>query len=87
MPHHPGAPENRAEMFRARRVMRRRRAVARTAAIGEQDQQAPEAVDQGTPPEPGADPVAQLKELAELREQGILTGEEFAAEKKKLLEQ
>ena len=32
----------------------------------------------------GRRPVAQLKELDELREQGILTEEEFAAEKKKL---
>jgi hypothetical protein len=30
-------------------------------------------------------PVAQLKELDELREQGILTAEELAAEKRKLL--
>jgi putative oligomerization/nucleic acid binding protein len=32
-----------------------------------------------------ATPVEHLKELAELREQGILTEEEFAAEKKRLL--
>jgi hypothetical protein len=31
------------------------------------------------------DPLEQIKELAELREQGILTEEEFAAEKKRLL--
>ena len=34
-----------------------------------------------------ADPVAQLKELAELKAQGILTEEEFAAEKAKILAQ
>ena len=32
-----------------------------------------------------ADPVAQLKELAELRDSGVLTDEEFAAQKAKLL--
>jgi hypothetical protein len=31
------------------------------------------------------DPVAQLKELAELRDQGVLTEEEFQAQKAKIL--
>ena len=34
---------------------------------------------------PAADPIEQLKELAELRQQGILTDEEFAAQKAKIL--
>ena len=34
---------------------------------------------------PPAEPLDRVKELDELREQGILTQEEFAAEKKKLL--
>jgi Short C-terminal domain len=34
---------------------------------------------------PAADPVAQLKELADLKTQGILTEEEFAAQKAKIL--
>jgi hypothetical protein len=34
---------------------------------------------------PAADPIAQLKELAELKQQGILTDEEFAAQKAKIL--
>jgi hypothetical protein len=34
-----------------------------------------------------ADPVAQLKELAELKAQGVLTDEEFATEKAKILAQ
>ena len=34
---------------------------------------------------PAPDPIAQLKELAELHKQGILTDEEFAAQKAKLL--
>jgi Short C-terminal domain len=37
------------------------------------------------PAAPAADPVAQLRELAELRDQGILTEEEFAAQKAKIL--
>jgi hypothetical protein len=36
-------------------------------------------------PPPAADPIAQLKELAALKDQGILTEEEFAAQKAKLL--
>ena len=34
---------------------------------------------------PAADPIQQLKELAALREQGILTDDEFAAQKAKIL--
>lgn len=34
---------------------------------------------------PAADPVEQLKELGELRDKGVLTEEEFAAQKAKLL--
>ena len=34
---------------------------------------------------PAADPIHQLKELADLKEQGILTDEEFAAQKAKIL--
>jgi len=37
------------------------------------------------PAAPAADPVTQLKELAELRDQGVLTDEEFAAQKAKIL--
>lgn len=36
-------------------------------------------------PEPQVDMVAQLKELAELKDAGILTEEEFAAQKAKIL--
>jgi hypothetical protein len=32
-----------------------------------------------------ADPIAQLKELAALKEQGVLTEEEFAAQKARIL--
>jgi hypothetical protein len=37
------------------------------------------------PPAAGTDLVSQLKQLAELKEQGILTEEEFAAQKAKIL--
>ena len=37
------------------------------------------------PQEPEEDPIAQLRELAKLRDDGILTEEEFAAQKAKLL--
>ena len=37
------------------------------------------------PPAPAADPIEQLKQLGALHEQGILTDEEFAAEKAKIL--
>jgi hypothetical protein len=34
---------------------------------------------------PAVDPIEQLKQLAELKQQGILTDEEFAAQKAKIL--
>ena len=37
------------------------------------------------PAQPAGDPVAQLRELAKLRDDGILTDKEFAAEKRKVL--
>jgi hypothetical protein len=44
---------------------------------------APPAPAAAAPPAP--DPIEQLKQLAELRSQGILTDEEFAAQKAKVL--
>ena len=43
--------------------------------------------EQAPPPAaaPAADPIEQLKELATLHEQGVLTDEEFAAQKAKVL--
>jgi hypothetical protein len=44
--------------------------------------------EQAPPPPPAAaapDPIEQLKQLGELRQQGILTDEEFAAQKAKIL--
>jgi hypothetical protein len=37
------------------------------------------------PPAPAADPVSELRELAKLRDDGILTDEEFAEQKRKIL--
>ena len=37
------------------------------------------------PPPPAPDPIAQLKDLAELKSQGILTDAEFEAQKAKIL--
>jgi hypothetical protein len=59
----------------------RRWAIAATRASTRAREQAHETV--GAPPAP--EPVAQMSELDELREQGILTHEEVAAEKRKLL--
>ena len=65
-------------MFRARRI-RRRRAIAKRGASARREEHAPEAHDEAP------DPAEQITELTELREQGILSEEEFAAEKRKLL--
>jgi hypothetical protein len=46
---------------------------------------APVPVQQVAPAAPAADPVEQLKSLAELKNQGILTDAEFAAQKAKIL--
>ena len=49
----------------------------------QQQQAAPEPAP--APAAPAVDPIAQLKELGELKQQGILTDEEFAAQKAKIL--
>ena len=54
----------------------------------EQEQQQQYAAPPPPPPpaaEPEPDPIAQLKQLAALKDQGILTEEEFAAQKAKIL--
>jgi len=55
---------------------------AQTQHVNYQGASAPVGVPQGAVPE---DPMVRLEKLAEMREKGILTDEEFAAEKKKLL--
>ena len=54
----------------------------------EEQQAAQQQAQTAPPPAPAADapdPIAQLKQLAELKDQGILTEEEFAAQKAKIL--
>lgn len=61
---------------------------AAPAYMSAQPQGQPQYAEAAAPPPPApaaADPVAQLKELAELKNQGILTEEEFAAQKAKIL--
>ena len=49
------------------------------------EQQAPPQAPPPAPAAPAADPIAQLKELGELRDSGVLTEAEFAAQKAKIL--
>lgn len=51
----------------------------------QEDQAAYEQQAAAAPPPPAEDPIEQLKKLAELKDQGILTEEEFAAQKAKIL--
>lgn len=71
------------------RVQRRQaeRFADRDAQIAADRQQAYEeaAPPSQAAPEPTTDTIGQLKELAELKAQGILTEEEFAAQKAKIL--
>jgi hypothetical protein len=60
------------------RVQRRQQ-----ARWAQQDYQEPQAA--APAPAGGGDTVAQLKDLAELRDSGVLTDEEFAAQKAKIL--
>jgi hypothetical protein len=48
-------------------------------------EQAPPTAEQTAPPAEPVDVVEQLKKFAELRDQGIITEEEFAAQKARLL--
>lgn len=53
----------------------------------QQEQQQQESVEQpqAAPPPAAADPIDRLKELGELRDSGVLTEEEFQAQKAKVL--
>jgi hypothetical protein len=63
-----------------------RRQANRWAQQGPQYYEEPQAAPAPAPPAPAApDPIEQLTKLAELHTQGILTDEEFAAQKAKLL--
>ena len=71
------------------RVARRQNARWNQQADAEAYQEMQQAQYAAPPPPPSApaevDTVAQLKELAQLKEAGILTEEEFAAQKAKIL--
>lgn len=66
-------------------VARRQQAKAAQQAQPEDDQEQPAAPAPAPAAPAGDDMVSQLKELAQLRDQGILTDEEFAAQKAKIL--
>src|SRR4051812_7011119 len=51
----------------------------------QQQQYAPPPQQYAPPPPPPPDPIQQLKELAALKDQGVLTADEFAAQKAKIL--
>ena len=63
--------------------------VSRRQADRWAQQEAPAYYQEPAPPAPQAaaapDPIEQLKQLGELHQQGVLTDEEFAAQKAKLL--
>jgi len=52
---------------------------------GQEQPQAYEPPPQAAPAPPQADPIAKLKELGELHASGVLTDDEFAAQKAKIL--
>jgi hypothetical protein len=62
-----------------------RRQAGRWAAQEQQTMEQPAAYQQQMPQEPQPDKVTMLKELANLKEQGILTEAEFSTQKQKIL--
>jgi hypothetical protein len=64
------------------RVSRRQ---ARRWGYTDQGTEYAEPVSAPSPVPPQADPIVQLRELAALKEQGVLTDEEFAAQKTRIL--
>jgi hypothetical protein len=62
-----------------------RRQAERWGEQGVQPDRYYEAPPQAAAPAAGTDTIEQLKELGELRDKGVLTEEEFAAQKAKLL--
>jgi Short C-terminal domain len=68
------------------RVARRQEAKFDNQAAAQQAAQAPqEAAPEPASAGPGPDQIEQLKQLAALKDQGILTEEEFSAQKAKIL--
>jgi hypothetical protein len=76
------AVSNRVSRRQARRWGAQEQQEYEAQAYDEQPQQPQYAP---PPPAPVADPIEQLTKLAELKNQGILTDEEFAAQKAKIL--
>ena len=62
-----------------------RRQAGKWAAQEEQQQQQQQQQQMAAPPPAQEDPMAKLKELAQLHESGVLTDEEFSAAKAKIL--
>jgi hypothetical protein len=62
-----------------------RRQADRWSRQGYYDEPEPQPAPAPAPAAPAPDPIEQLKQLAALKDQGVLTEEEFAAQKAKLL--
>jgi Short C-terminal domain len=83
---HQAGKQQQAEEAAAYEQMQQQAAMEQAAADAVAAQQAAAPAAPAAPAAaPAADPVAQLQELAALKEQGILTEEEFAAQKAKIL--
>jgi hypothetical protein len=77
------AVSGRVQRRQAERYVERDAQLAAQRQEAYQQQYAP--APQPTPAAPAADPIEQLKVLAELRAQGLLTDEEFATQKARIL--
>ena len=82
------AVSNRVSRRQAQRWADQGQQYAPVQRVGYTTQQRPEYEAPPPPPPPAAaapDPIQQLKDLAELKNQGVLTEQEFAAQKAKIL--
>ncbi|MGH3365342.1 MAG: SHOCT domain-containing protein [Nocardioidaceae bacterium] len=79
------AVSGRVQRRQAERFAGRDAQIAAQREAAYEEQVAPPAAEAPPPATPAADPIQQLKDLAELKDQGILTEEEFAAQKAKIL--
>ena len=80
----PTAVSGRVQRRQAEKFAGRDAGIAAQREAAYEEQTAPPPP-QAPPAAPQADPIQQLKDLAELKAQGILTEEEFAAQKAKIL--
>ena len=78
------AVHGRVDRRQAEHFAERDQQIAATRGAGFQ-QGAQQAAAASAPPPPARDTAAQLRDLAELKQQGILTDEEFASQKAKIL--